>query len=841
MARKKTLPPIADNTLYYDYLNFFPPEAKNSLWLGQAIFYSKQNSVVFLDPKRKKIYRQLERGELNKQEYIDMIDPPTPMGGGGKAEYFSSSFQTCPVDIHIDNIVRARLDKICLQNKLQVNEIDKFALSQKQRDRQRIIYQREFRNLINDINQTIGLPKIKDSENLEEYIRSLDGEDAAKVTSGIDKTLDYIRSQIKDNQDLQLYDAYVYKGDVERAFEMGIQHYLIDLNKWPIIGEWFTDDYKHFNKYCGRSYTDETNGRHQVEYLEPDRLFTSPFKRNNGEDITMWHYEYSITFAEFVRQFGTTMTDEQLKEVFELNRYSGTRHGMSYSKAKSFKGSNTTIMVGIFSILTQDADSFSEDFTQNRLPIWQRKPPSWIPEENNKDGEGSKRQKIYNTWYSCYYIPPPGDRQARNQMTDWLWQSQYIFNIKKDIDMYRYGVDFRYAKSTLVIYKDDTRMSYTDIKEAFMPKIRSTWHKFENCLIQDTQALGIAKDFLGAVLKAVDETNKRDPGDPAYPTGGNGKDASVESMKMIKQGNLVFLDFRDSKTGEYVADPSKLFVPVDSGHIAKAERYIKLIIEQYNLMQMSLSQNSMTEGQSGKSHVPEAGIQATLAASSDGMWFMEKPIRELQIMFGQRTIQWLITVVKEHKKYGYSDRWNEIQNVIGLANSWLLESIEELDPETIGMTVSLEDVSFYEKYLFELANKMADENQVSRDAVGLVINQSRINWKYAYCLLMIAAKKQQEEIVHKEQLQFEREKQMKQMDLQIAMALNKSKADGKNSNIQNQGRVDMAVNDALNKGKASTMADQKQQLLNNKLTQEDQKHQLQRGDETFQALSPEQK
>jgi hypothetical protein len=837
---KKKIPPVSDLTLFPDFLNFFPPDAKNAMWMAQGIFFSKQNSVVFLDPKRKEKYRKLEKGELDTREYINMIDPPTTTDGGGKAEYFSSDFKTCPIDVHIDNIVRAKLDKICLENKIQVNEIDKFALSQKQREMQKVIYQREFRSLINEINQKIGLPPIKESQDIYAYIQELNSEESQQVTGNIDKTLEYIRGQIKDSQDLQLYDAYVYKGDVERAFEMGIQHYLMDLNKWSIIGEWFNNDIKNFEKACGMWYTDETNGRGTVDYFEPDRLFTSPFKRNNGEDITMWHYEYPITFAEFVRRFGTTMTDEELKEVFEINRNSGTRHGMSWAQSKSFKGSMTNIMVGKFSILTQDAESFSEEFANNKIPLWTQKPPSWFPKENNSDAGESKRQKIYNTWYTCDYVPPPGDRQSRNQMIDWLWQSRYIFNLKKEVDMYRYGVDMRYAKSALVLYKDDTRMSYTDVKEAFMPKIRNTWHKFQNCLIQDVQSLGISKDFIGAVLNAVDEGNKIDPGDPAYPTGGNGMDPSIQSMRMIKQGGMVFLDFRD-KQGNYIADPSKLFVPIDSGHMAKAERYLKSILEQYNLMQIALAQNSMTEGQGVKSHQNATGVQAVLSANDDGMWYVEKPSREFLKMYAERCVQWILMVVKEHKLYGFKERWEEMQNVIGLANAWMMESVEELQPEQIGITVELEDVKALQQYVVELANKMADQNQVSRAAVGLVMNTAKNNWKYGYCLLMIEAKKQEEQNAHKEDLQFQRQMALEKEKTKQALALVQAKAQGKDSNIQHQGQVDMAVNDALNKGKAQSMAEQKQQLLNNKLSQDNNKANLQKGQETYDAIAPPQR
>lgn len=837
MARRKS-PPIQDLSLFPDYLNFFPPEDKGPLWISQAIFFSKQNSVIFLDPKRKKKYRALERGELNRREYIDMIDPPTPMGGGGKAEYFSSDFETCPIDVHIDNIVRAKLDKICLENKIQVSEIDKFALSQKQRETQKIIYQREFRSLINEINQTIGLPPLKDSQNIYTYIQELNGDQAQQVTGNIDKTLEYIRGQIKDNQDLQLYDSFVYKGDVERAFEMGVEHYLVNLNKWSIIGEWFNNDIKNFNKACGMWYTDETNGRGTVDYFEPDRLFTSPFKRNNGEDITMWHYEYPITFAEFVRRFGTTMTDEELKEVFEINRNSGTRHGMSWSSAKSFKGSMTNIMVGKFSILTQDADKFSEEFVNSRIPVWQQKAPSWLPKgKNNSDDENAMRQKIYNTWYTCDYVPPPGDRQARNQMVDWLWLERYIFNLKKEVDMYRYGVDMRYAKSALVVYKDETRMSYTDVKEAFMPKIRNTWHKFQNCLIQDVQALGISRDFMGAVLNAVDEGNKMEPGDPAYPTGGNGMDASIQSMRMIKQGGTVFLDFRD-KQGNYVTDPSKLFVPINSGHMEKAERYLKSIMEQYNLMQIALAQNSMTEGTGVKSHSAAAGIQATLSANDNGMWYVEKPSREFLKMYAERCIQWQLMVIKEHKKYGFKERWEELKAVIGLANAWLLESVEELTPEEIGITVELEDVKAMQALVVELANRMADQHEIGREAVLLVIETAKVNYKYAYVLMMLEVKKQKEELAHREDLAFQRQMMLEKEKTKQAMALVQAKAQGKDSNIQHQAQADMAVNDALNKAKENTLSQSKEQLKNNRIEQDNNKAALQRKNETYDTLAP---
>jgi hypothetical protein len=828
MASKKTgKEPIRDNTLFWSDLNFLPSTDKNELWCAQALFYSKQNSVQFLDSKRMREYRKLEKGEINERVYKEMIDPKTPKGDGGTAEYFAADWKTCPIDSHIDNIVRAKLDKVGVENKLQVAEIDKFAKTQKQRDREKILYQREVRLLINEVHKELGYPPLKESENPYSYIKSKSGKGGPDLANGGEQLLDYIKSQIKDSQDLALYETYIYKGDIELAFELGIQHYLINLNKWHIKAESFNNDIKHFNKFSGRLYTDETTGRPNVEYLVPDRLFTSPFTQKNGEDIQMWHYEYDVTFADFVRMFATTMTDEKLKEVFELNKSQGGNHGMSWSIAGTFKGSNANIRIGIFSVLTQDADNFSSKYVNNRVPTWQRKPLSWLPDKHTPNKYKSEQeQRIYNVWYSCYYVPPPGDRLANNQPIDWEWQSQFIFNLHKDIDAYRYGPDVRYAKSTLVIWKDETRMSFTDVKEAFMPKIRTTWHKFQNCLIQDTTALAISRDLLGALLKSVDEANNTDPGDPDNPTGGNGMDASVQSMRMLKQGGMAFLDFRD-KQGNLILDPSKLFVPIDTKHLDKGERFLKIIMEQYNMMTMALAQSDLATGEDVKPRVPAAGIQASLNAGREGMWFMEKPVRECLIMFGERTVQFLLYMVQEKKTYGYAQRFDEFSQVVGLANTMLLESVEDLKPEEIGLTVSLEDIRANQQYVIELANKMADDGEVGREVVGMVMNQVTINYKYAYVLLMVAAKRRQEEIAHQEDLKHQREMELENKKLQTAQTLLGFKTQGKVAEIDEKGKIQMMINEALGKIKHRAMTDQKAQLLENKKEQDKNKAELQ--------------
>jgi hypothetical protein len=830
MAKKKP-PLVTDKTFFYSDLNFFDPAYKNVLWCAQSVFYGKLNYINFLGRDRCREYRALEKLEIDESVYKQILDPKTPQGKGGTAEYIASDWKANPIHLHLRNIIRAKMNKVGMENEIQVNEIDKYAKSQKQKDKDKVIWQREFRNLINSVNQDIGLPAIKDSQSPYNYVKSLSSNDGkGNAVDSVDNLLDYIRNQIKDSQDLALYETYVYKGDLERSFEMGIKHYLINLNKWGVISQSFDDDVVNFNRACGRWYTDETTGRGIVEYLNPEILRTDKFSSYNGDDIQGWQYEKDITFAEFVRQFGTTLTNEELKEVFELNKYQGAQHNMSWGKADSMRGSNARIRIGQMSVLTQDAENFAVKDTQGDVKMMAPKKLSWLPDEKESKEGIQAQQKMYNVWYSFYYIPPPSDKVQNNSPADWAWQSKFIFNLKKDIDMYRYGVDMRYARSTLVIWKDD-RPSFTDIEQAYMPKIHSAWHKFQNCLFNDVSAVLLAEEFLGSALQAVDESNKDGKG--------TGVQATLQMMRQIKQGSMAFAKMTDKQGNPLPFDPSKFVIPIKNGLLEEAEKYLKIIMDLYTMMMMALAQNDLTQAQGAKPRTPVAGVQAALASSQEGIWFIEKACREILIAFGERTVQHILCMIKERKRYQYKKRFDEFASVIGNANIWMLEGIEDIDPEEIGLTVTLENVDANKQMVVEMAMKMAAEDKVSYDAVGLVVGVVSVNWKYAYTLLMVAVKAKERENAHKEELQHERAMEEKDADLKVAMALQKGKADGKDQNQMTQGKIQAMLDEQLNKLKSETLAQSKEQLLQNKLKQEQQKHELQRQDATSDALSPE--
>jgi hypothetical protein len=831
--KKSSNTPVTDRSWYYSDLAMMPQDDKESrLWCAQLLFYAKINSNILVDSKKAAQYRKNTYLDIDENVYKRIIDPVTVSGGGGTADYVAADWKALPIAVHLRNIRKAKLDKIGVVNKPQVNEINKFSKSQRQKDKDKIIHQRVFRELIQQVIETLNLPPISENQTPEEYISKLEksapqteqkeGEQpvdgGTQAVDDVSRIMQQIQMQIKDSQDYQLYERYVYKGEIERAFELAITHYLINQNKWRNVSEFFNEDLVNFNKACGQWYIDNTTGRGVVRYLDPARLYTSPFKLKDGSDILYWFYEEPMLFSDFIKSFGTTLTDEQLKEVFELNKYSGGTHMLDWESTNPHRRNNAMINVGMASVLTQESTTFGENYVKSPQPTYPNQPVNFDPDKDSSE----IKQTIYNVWHSFYYVPPPSSTIVSNIQTDWVWQSRYIFNIKKETDMFRYGVDERYAKSSLVVWKDNSP-SCTDIEESILPKIYTTWHKFQNCLVQDTQAVVIDEDFVLGILNATDEANAIN-GQPQPSTGSNGINAGMEAFKMMRQGGLAMMKFRD-KNGNVIPglNPKDFFVNVDSGHIKKAEQYLQLILQQYELLKMALAQSDVTEGQAAKPRTAVAGIEASIEASNNAIWFVEKPVREFLIMYSERVIQHVLNMVKEKKYYKYKERWNSFEEVIGLANSLMIEGVAEIAPEDIGITVSLQDTQQLQEYIFSLCNDMVKNNKMSFEAAALAIETASVNYKYAYALISLFVKQKEAEVAAQQQLQFEQQMQLQDKQLEIAQTLQGQKIQGNADLVKLQAQMDSLLEGQVNQQKFESQARIKEITTENRIREADAK------------------
>jgi len=609
MAKSKGIKklPVSDRTLFYQTLAYMPTDYKESrLWMAQNLWFSKQNSQVLQKKDKAIIYRKTDELKINEQELKNLVDPPTPKDAGGKASYFAANWGAMPLDVHLDNILDTDVRTIPLN--ITCSLADPIAKLQEQKDKEKIINQRFVRNIINDFVKDLGLPKIGESEDPYKWIQKFTATDKDKTKiDTIGNAVDQIRTKIKDDDGLRLFQNYLYKNGLEVAFEIGIKYYLLDQNEYQTkYSHQFLRDLKHFNKVSGMWAIDEMTGQGTIRYIDPTQLYTSPFKDKNGDDILYWFFEENVNFADFERLVGADMTDAEKKKALQLQKQQGWATGANYSNSSNQNSSQ--VRIGYYCVLTQEANAFSEKYINDTTTVWDNKPLTW---DADPDSGEEKKVKAYNVWYSCYYMPLNISVYNQNSPIDWAEQSKYIFHIRKDMDMMRYGADRRYAKSSLIVWKNETQASWTDIKEAYMPLINLLWQEFQNCIVQDVDGVAMSNELIAGMANAVDAANKEEDG---------GK-SQVDSWKMMKQAGQGFFKFTD-KNGNYLADPAKMFIVVKNGLFDKAEKVLLRIMDLYNVMTQSLAKGQAGEGLQPKARTAVAGIEIANVAASKATYFI---------------------------------------------------------------------------------------------------------------------------------------------------------------------------------------------------------------------------
>jgi len=830
-----------DKSLFYTDLAYTNPKYKSlAIWFAQSIFYAKRNSMPICDAAKLAKYRELDRGIVDENAYKKLLDPPSPMDDkSGRAEYVSADFKAYPIDQHLNNIVRGIIEK--LPNLLRTRVIDPVAKRQEQKDKEKIIYAPLYRRIINTFAKEIGLPQISDVQDPYAYIENLSNKNLDKLIDTVGDPVEQIRNRIESDDELRMYMQYLYRNGIELAFDQAIQFYLLDQNKYQIRQEYFINDLLHVNCYTGRFYRDLLTGRPVLEYISPDSIRTSPFFERDGDDITYWFYEKAITIPDFERMLGAELTNEQKKQVIDLNKL-WTNTGMLVANQTpeaanqiwgNLRRTNAEIKIGFFSVLTQEDTAFADYYAENYTPDFRRKSVTWDSEK-----PPTEDRKVYNVWYTCYYMPLPdfnGDwshGHGRNGVItaeDWGWLSQYIYCITKETDMYRYGVDWRYSRSSLVIWRD-TRMSFSDIKDRFMPKINTLWHKLQNCIVNDVTGVAFDQDLFLGMLSAVDESNTQNP---------KGGDALLSQMKSLRQSGMAWLKFRD-KNGNLVegVDPSKLMVPIDSKHLDKAERYLLLIMSLYNQMTQALAMSDVMQAKQPDPRTPVTGIELAFQAANNARWYIEKPVRRMAVGFAERVVRHVWNMAQEKKNYKYEKSWKEFADVVGLANAATIESITDLNPENIGMTIENEYDDQKLEIVYQMAMRKHEGGQIGVQELGLVLDTK--NWRLAIMELALAEQKKAREMQAAEQANHARAMELKQMDLQIAQAMQGAKTQGKVAEIQAQGQTDSALKQQEIEGKTQSMMAQKQQLAELKQGNDANKSELKKSEELFKKYLEEQ-
>lgn len=832
----KEIPPVNDRTIWWSDLSYLHPSLKQEVWCAQVIYYAKTHYRLFLDPKRAIEYRKTDLLEIDKAEMQQMFDPRTPEGGGGQANYVTADWKANPIYIHLLNNMRAEIQRMGKQ--VEANFTDKYSKTRKMRDSYKALYSRQVRAIINDFCKELGIPGITESQDPYKWIKNFSdhqekGHDGKEMKNDVvSKFSDLIKNKIESNEDLMLYNEMVYKGDYEQAIEKGIDYFMFKLNRWD--DRWadeIFDNIRHFNKGCLEWYTDRITGRPVIEGWDPALLRTSPFRRKDGKDIQYYFIEYEITFADFVKTCGFGLKPEKLKEVFLWNKSQGSSHGLKWptewDNGPSNIRDNAMIRIGRCAVLSQDYEVDLGPVPAN-FPQGEKTALSWKKDPAN-EYKIDRSAKHYNVWRSFYYIPPTASEMSN---ADYAWQANFIFDIRVNQDQFRTGEDGRYSECPLVIWDNGRQASTTDIVQAFMGKINFAWQAYQNCLVNDEDATILSDELMGGLLAAVDEENAVNPGEGREPTGGNETSAAQEQWRMIRQAGKGFLKFVD-KQGKPMIDPSKMVLVYKNGYLERADKFMGQIINLYSQLNISLG----NDPNAAKPRVTTTGIQEAVKGSDNAKWFMQKGYEFIIKACAERFVRYILMCGQEAKELGISDRYDEFRNILGVTDGLLIEGLEDVPPESVGLSISYVDNAGKKDFVMKLAENLVAQGKLDEDILYLLLGTE--NWKESFCLMRMSLTKKKKEAAAQQELAHQQKMEEKDADLKIAQALTAAKGQAKDKNIQTQGEIDARLTDLENKLKASTMADQKNQLKNNRIEQDNNKANLQRKAETSDALQPQ--
>jgi hypothetical protein len=756
--------PTAQNRYYYyEFLHFIPTSKKDRFWAAQCLLFDKLNSTRIVDPKKVALYRELDLGKLNKAAYVNIIDPPQK-DGGGRAAYFTASWEANPINLHINNIMDARLQKMPIG--LTVRAADEYFQLTQQKENAKILGRKIFVRLLNDLNAKLGLPQLRADEDPFKYVQQMEvdaqsGRLQNKVANspaagGRDvptMMMDNIKSIIEDNEDLALFNEYIYKDGVEVACELAIKYYQ-EVNKFKMVSDKLLTDLRNFNAVACRYYTSKTTGRPVLKYMDIAEIFTGPGSKEDGSDIPYWWMEYDITFGEFVREFGAGLTDDQLQLVFERNRAtrggwgvgsSGIGHVPEWNNCTPVQREQALIRVGYTEWQTQNIAVYSKGNVKGNERFRQM-PDEWEPP---KDSPFEKEARYYNMWYKCYYIPTfVGTSPTTIQTSDFDLQKEYIFEFGPLQDQYREGEDERYSRSSLVLWQS-LKPSWTDIEQRFMPNINLLWQQAQNDLANVIpHGLWFSEEAFTELMDVVDEAQA------------NGKDSNGEGMRKLKQTG-----YGIGKLFDDLGRRIPPFVEVKTEHLAAAKEKLLMIMDLYAMMTRSLGFNEIEEGQAPQPRQSATGIQLAVDASHNATYFIEKGYVDIQQELGYRLMSYLKDIVNE----GDSDRYQEFCDIVGSASGWALKTINDIPYRRLGITVEATNTEAQQQLINQMALEMAKgpNSLITPDeALELTFID---NVKYKFALLRLRVKKRRREMEERQAQQAQQQQQLMAMQQQMEM------------------------------------------------------------------------
>lgn len=496
-------------TAYYQWVN------------GNGGFSQKQRQVRF------DYNRAYATGMQPMQEFLDYLDI------NGQQPYSNLDFTPLPIAISIINRIKDRFNQRV--EKIKCNAVDPISVSKKNKEKIRAKFRMDFKNEIQEIQQTSGLQL----------------EDPNAFTP-------------EDNEENEIYFGFNYKQREEVMMEQGIDLVLYD-NDWIEIKDAILDDLIVFGISGTKTYFD-ANGKIRIRKVNPYNLILSYSERNDMKDLE-WVGEVTYTTIADIRlTYGDKISEEEL-----------------FNLAKNSRGAYSNPSSWTFTWNYQYANAFSRPYDSFRVPVLnlsyktlynikyeknQDRFGKTILDKTNKEKEGKE-----------YVKSKPLEVEYEGA---WICDTEHLLKWKLAENMIKPQENLQECISPFTIYMyNNNRMTNKPLIETMIPSIKQMQlaHLQMQKIIAQAAPDGYTVDVAG--MSDVDL--------------GNGKGAlqPMELIRIYKQTGVIFYKGQvDDTEGNNRPPITPLNVPFTS----KLNSFIEIYNFELNKLERMIGSNALDQG-----------------------------------------------------------------------------------------------------------------------------------------------------------------------------------------------------------------------------------------------------
>lgn len=684
----------------------------NEEWAVEFLSRMVTTRQNFVDSYKLNKYRKIDLGEFDAEDLLSLksfFDPKDKATGeGGTAEYMRTDWKQCPSIQSLINIVKKQIKEGI--DELTVNGSDKISVDKKAKEKLRILNKR---NIVDNINEVLALTNdvpVSYDVNLDKLFIPDSVDDSVNL-------IDKIKAEAQDDWDYSiLAESGMLKDGVEIAHEQMISHNVSNSKFTDTISDDLIGDYMKICALCYMFYTSKTTGLPEVTYIEPDKIFVSPFFSKDSSDKDYWGYEFTSTWSEYMKMAGGAMTIEQNKKVYEANRaaWYSTASYPDYDanlQNPSYAFLNTIIRLGYVEV---------KQHTHNQ-----------------------KTGKYYDVIKKFYYLP----LQNSSLNVD------AIIGLGDLQDMHRMGNNLQNADFSIIMRRDNTKMSFYDIMKVEFDRMNKIYNQYLNTFASFIpEGVVFAEEPLRAL---ADELISELEESGAEMDANSSANIQAKIVRRVKQSGSMIAKRRKGDNDEERLDSPTMVM--ENKILIDCTGLLQQLMSCYNMMLMSLGINPNRLAQEPKPRTTNRSIQGATSNSSFATMDLEEAYKFCMMEFGQRMLYYDQQVISEFDKNGEpsTDRAKEMKALLGTKGVNWLEVYKDMPYQRCILQVETKP-SEEEKMI--LLNYVTQLEMQGKIPVGTLVALDGIdNFKLQKLFVQASIKRQQRIAIENQQALMEQQ------------------------------------------------------------------------------------